>query len=88
MHETFKIICAEMKFQHAYFTVRNISLNLLLTTLSIAGITERRCMSMEDRWNDTDGGRPTYSEKNLSQCRFVHHKTLTKWPGIETKSPK
>jgi hypothetical protein len=33
--------------------------NLLLTTLSIAGIAERRCMSMEDRWNVTDWGKST-----------------------------
>jgi hypothetical protein len=32
--------------------------------------------------------KPTYSEKNLSQCHCAHHKTQTKWPGIETKPPK
>jgi hypothetical protein len=26
------------------------------------------------RWNDTDRGKPKNSEKNLSQCHFVHHK--------------
>jgi hypothetical protein len=25
------------------------------------------------RWNDTDRGKPKDSEKNLSQCHFVHH---------------
>ena len=45
-------------------------------------------MSMEDRWNYTDRGKPTHPEKNLSQCHCVHHKTQTKWLGIETKPPK
>jgi hypothetical protein len=30
---------------------------------------------MEYRWNETDRGKPKYSEKNLSQCHFVHHKS-------------
>jgi hypothetical protein len=29
---------------------------------------------MEQRWNDTDRGKPKDSEINLSQCHFVHHK--------------
>jgi hypothetical protein len=29
---------------------------------------------MEHRWNEIDKGKPKYSEKNLSQCHFVHHK--------------
>jgi hypothetical protein len=27
----------------------------------------------EHPWNETDRGKPKYSEKNLSQCNFVHH---------------
>jgi hypothetical protein len=27
------------------------------------------------RWNDIDRGKPKDSEKNLSQCNFVHHKS-------------
>jgi hypothetical protein len=30
---------------------------------------------MEQRWNEIDRGKPKYSEKNLSQCHFVHHKS-------------
>jgi hypothetical protein len=30
---------------------------------------------MEHRWNETDRGKPKYTEKNLSQCHFVHHKS-------------
>ena len=32
---------------------------------------------MESRWNDNEKGKLTYSEKNLSQCQFVHHKYHT-----------
>jgi hypothetical protein len=28
-----------------------------------------------NRWNEIDRGRPKYSEKNLSQCHFVRHKS-------------
>jgi hypothetical protein len=28
----------------------------------------------ERRWNDIDKGKQKYSEKNLSQCHFLHHK--------------
>jgi hypothetical protein len=30
---------------------------------------------MELRWNEIDRGKPKYSEKNLSQCHFVHDKS-------------
>jgi hypothetical protein len=30
---------------------------------------------MEQRWNETDRGKPKYSGKNLSQCHLVHHKS-------------
>jgi hypothetical protein len=36
-----------------------------------------RYMSVEVRWNETDRGNPKNSEINLSQCRFVHHKSHT-----------
>jgi hypothetical protein len=30
---------------------------------------------MEHHWNAIDRGKPKYSEKNLSQCHFVHLKS-------------
>jgi hypothetical protein len=33
------------------------------------------CLVMEHRWKEIDRGKPKYSEKNLSQCNFVRHKS-------------
>jgi hypothetical protein len=33
----------------------------------------------EPWWNDIGRGKPKISEKNLSQCRFVHHKSHMDW---------
>jgi hypothetical protein len=30
---------------------------------------------VEQRWNEIDRGKPKYSQKNLSQYHFVHHKS-------------
>jgi hypothetical protein len=43
---------------------------------------------MVHRWNDIDRGKPKYSEKNLSQCHFVHHKPHMDRPGIEPWPPR
>jgi len=47
-----------------------------------------RKMSMGYWWNDIDRGHPKYSEKNLSQCQFVHHRSYMDRPGVETGSSK
>jgi hypothetical protein len=40
-------------------------------------------VNMEQRWNDIDRGRPKDSEKILTQCHFVHHKSHMDCPGRE-----
>jgi hypothetical protein len=40
-------------------------------------------MSAEYWWHNTEIGRPKYSEKNLSLCDFLHHKSHTGWPGYK-----
>jgi hypothetical protein len=42
----------------------------------------------ERRWNDTDRGKTKNSEKNLSQCHFVHHKYHKDWPKREPGTPR
>jgi hypothetical protein len=37
-------------------------------------------------WNDNDRGKQK-SEKNLSQCHFVHHKNSVQWIGLEPRPP-
>jgi hypothetical protein len=40
------------------------------------------------RWNDIDRGKPKNSEKNLSQCHFVHHKSnMGTNPGLRGERP-
>jgi len=38
-------------------------------------------------WNDDERDESKYSDKNLSQCHCVHHKSHFDWPGIEPGSP-
>jgi hypothetical protein len=48
------------------------------------------CVSilMEQRWNELDRGKPKYSEQDLSQCHFVHHKFHMDRPGIKPGLPR
>jgi len=44
-------------------------------------------MSMEHWWKDTVRGKPKISEKTLSQCQFVHHKSRMDWSAIQPGTP-
>jgi hypothetical protein len=43
---------------------------------------------MEHRWNEIDGGKPKYLDKNLFQCHFDHHKSHVDRPGIDPEPPR
>jgi hypothetical protein len=45
-------------------------------------------MGMEHWQNDTNRQEQKNTEKNLSQCHSVYHKTHTDWPEGETKPQK
>jgi len=40
-------------------------------------------MSIQHWWNDTGTGKPTYSEKDLSQCHPAYNKSKANGPGSE-----
>jgi hypothetical protein len=42
---------------------------------------------MEHRWDENDGGKPKYSEKNLLQFHFVNHKSTWTDPGLRGERP-
>jgi hypothetical protein len=37
---------------------------------------------------ETDSGKMKYPEKNLCQCRFIHHKFHMDWPRIKPGAPQ
>jgi hypothetical protein len=45
-------------------------------------------VNMEQRWNDIDRGKPKDSEKNRSQCHFVHQKFHIDCPDSEARRLK
>jgi hypothetical protein len=42
----------------------------------------------EPRWNVTERGNPKNSERNLSQCYFVRHKSHMDRPGHKPGTPR
>jgi hypothetical protein len=45
-------------------------------------------MSLKHWWNGTDREELKYSERNLSQCHFVHHKSHVERFGLEPGAPQ
>jgi len=44
-------------------------------------------MSVKYWWNDADKVKQKYSEKSLSHCDFVEHKSNMDCPGMEPLPP-
>jgi hypothetical protein len=42
-------------------------------------------VNIEQRWNDTDRGKPKDLKKNLSQCHYACHKSHTDYLGSENQ---
>jgi hypothetical protein len=41
-------------------------------------------MCIRHRWNDSEGAKPKYTEKDLSQFYFVQQKSHMDWHGVES----
>jgi hypothetical protein len=56
--------------------------------LSFSKRSMNMCMSIEQRCIYVDRGKQKYSEKDLFQCHFAHHKSDTHRPTIASRSPR
>jgi hypothetical protein len=45
-------------------------------------------VNMDQWWNDTDRGNLKYSEKNLSHCCFIHHKSPIDYYRVDARPPQ
>jgi hypothetical protein len=60
----------------------------LRPTTGLFFIPQMVCEYGELRWNNTDRENTKNSEKDLSQCHFVLHKSHTDWSGRELGPPR
>lgn len=67
---------------YLFICLSSLNFEYCLTTLIIAGIIWRRWLSIEHWCNNTDGWEPKYSDKILSHCGFVHHKSHIDWSWL------
>jgi hypothetical protein len=56
--------------------------------MGILFIPQAICEYGETQWNDIDGEKPKNSEKNLSYCYSVHHKSRVDWSRREPRPSK
>lgn len=73
-----------MKFYFSFIMVRDCSYRTATTNSLIIHPPHDSLVNMEYWWNDIDG-KPKYSERNLFQCHFVHHKSLLDCPGNDRR---
>ena len=53
--------------------------------LELNNVSDRK-MSTEHWWNDTDNGKPKYSDKNLSQHFAQHKSCIGTWNGMKSST--
>jgi len=61
---------------------RTCHLNMA-SNVTVTAFVTQEWIIMKHYWNGTDRNKSKYSERKLSQCHSVRHKSHMGWPGIE-----